>query len=1765
MVGYIGFDPGANSSVTRLVTSTVPTTPVTYANTDIGSTSLYLPFNDDIQDDSPFSQTITNRGSMTVDSTNPKFGSNALKSQTSGSLKIDNSASMDLDGPFTVEFFFHTTASLSQLALYTHNEITTNYSGLLFWIANDNTLRLYASANGSSWNIFQNPQTLANISRNVWHHVAITYDGSTYRAYYDGTRKFEVNSSTTLPTGGHSYILSRNNSGQYQAATGKVYIDDFRIVKGVALYTDSTYIVPTSALGINSGTHPVSLYLPFDDNTDDATNAYTISGTASVSSAQAKFGGASALFNSGTTHLTASDSQSAMAFTGAFTIEMWVYQTASPSGSGYTLVGAHNSSGWLLQLKPTLTRFYVTGSIIASFNETLTNDTWHHLAVVREEAAGVVKFYLNGTLKATSGSTPSTMPTNRDLFIGAYRSGSSSQNFQGYIDDLRIIDGLARYTKNFVPPSQAVGGTLNGENETNTTTDFTTLYLPFDSDIQDDSDKAHSMTATGNAAISSAQSKFGGNSLATDGTGDRLEFTYDTNSYFGTGDFTVEAWVWITGYSGSYYTVVSLGQPGATSSYQPKFLLNVEGSGSKVRSIIAGTYINHSDAISGSFPTGEWVHLAATRENGVYRTFINGVLNGSTTNSSDVTSDSGTSTIGGASYGSGSGTAYSNNGYIDDLRILKGYAKYTGDFLPPTSAVGASVSETVNDLSVLYLPFDTTVTSGSSAASSLYLPFDSGYGTDDQSSYGHTVTVSGNATTDNVVTPVTGYNGAASRSGYFDGNDDYLTVANHSSLVFGSDDFTVEGFFYAQSVGSDGLIGMWEDNQRQWLISFASGKLYAAYSTNGTSATSLNSGVTISTGQTYHFAFTRQGSTFRLFVDGVLKTTSTYSGSLHNTTGALHVGSNGDNLGSLEFNGYLDDLRVTKGTAIYTENFSVPTAAVGPTGTPITTSGGFEDQARNHGVIKNGDVRLSTSVKKFGISSAYFDGTGDYLSLTHGYQIAPGDFSYEDDDFTIEAWVYLTSYNSQGSMIISRDREQTEKRGWRFGIESNGKLNFTYTTDADRNSRISTSTNGTVSLNTWTHVAFTRQADVGRFFINGTVDSITRNFNGNSIYDPAVSEVLVGARDSGTNANFSGYIDDLRVIKGHARYTETFTPSTSALGYEIQTGGGVTTSAVVDKKELGSVWTLNRGSGQARGKSFINLRKRGRWRKSKLKTNEGHRYREGTTESKVAYYAFTSPGTIDTSDWTNINRVDYLGVTAGGSGTTGGNRNWSPGSAGDSGTITAHLNQPGSSSSPISITVGSTFPQTIDGPESAPDSPLTIPSAVQSAFNHYNITGGAAGAQGAGAKGGGPGGGGTPTPANGPGGAGGVSFAVLTSSHPDWTNHNTLTTPEIPAVTASLGSPGSSAPHPGSGSYNSGGKGGGGGVGYGAGGGAGAGGAPPGPASPGPQGGSGAGGAGGAGSPGITLVRVQGTVFTAVGGDGFSTSGGTEITSGGYKYHVFTSPGTFTMSGGTKDLEYLVVAGGGGGGGANASHTGAGGGGGAGGLRQGTLPAVAVGSYPVTVGTGGAGTNTQGTAGNNSVFSTITAYGGGAGGSGRPQQAGGAGGSGGGGGGDESPRSGGSASPGDGGNPGGSSAGPSGDQAGGGGGAGSAGGSAVMNPGESRRGGAGGAGSPYPAYAGPIIAPAIPSTTQDAIGPTGLYSGGGGGSTNQTPPGGHGGGPGGPGGGGRGNSPLNTQYGRGEDGVDGTGGGGGGANHQTSPRTGGDGGDGIVIIRYSIS
>ena len=282
----------------------------------------------------------------------------------------------------------------------------------------------------------------------------------------------------------------------------------------------------------------------------------------------------------------------------------------------------------------------------------------------------------------------------------------------------------------------------------------------------------------------------------------------------------------------------------------------------------------------------------------------------------------------------------------------------------------------------------------------------------------------------------------------------------------------------------------------------------------------------------------------------------------------------------------------------------------------------------------------------------------------------------------------------------------------------------------------------------------------------------------------------------------------------------------------------------------------------------------------------------------------------------------------------------------------------------------------------------------------------------------------------------------------------------------------------------------------------------------------------------------------------FSTSGGNAVATpgNGYKYHTFTSNGTFVLSG-TKQFDILVVAGGGSGGPSDNSN---GGGGGAGGLIMVSNLNLTSGSYPVTVGAGGV----SGASGANSSFASspaqpwnLTAIGGGYGGgthypqgipSQYPASSGGSGGGGtgypsdtGGGTGTQSSQPGYSGSSGFG-NPGGSFFGYTAD---GGGGAGAA---ATKNPSDNQ--GYGGLGKQYPAFTGPLIG--IP-----ALSPlNGYFAGGGGGGYGGG--GIHGGGDGG-------------AFAPGNAGMNNSGGGGGGS-YNTGTAVGGSGGSGIVVIRYVV-
>jgi YD repeat-containing protein len=178
-----------------------------------------------------------------------------------------------------------------------------------------------------------------------------------------------------------------------------------------------------------------------------------------------------------------------------------------------------------------------------------------------------------------------------------------------------------------------------------------------------------------------------------------------------------------------------------------------------------------------------------------------------------------------------------------------------------------------------------------------------------------------------------------------------------------------------------------------------------------------------------------------------------------------------------------------------------------------------------------GDARTSTTQARFGASSAAFDGSGDYWFAPHS-----GDFSIQAGDFTVEAWVYRAVGGAQ-HYILSK-RSLSASNGWELRITASNTLQFFYTGGSALASTAS------VPSGTWVHVAATRSGSTVRLFIGG-VQSGSATFSNGTENTADTLKIGVGNDLSG---GFNGYIDEVRITKGVARYTGSFTVPTTSFG-----------------------------------------------------------------------------------------------------------------------------------------------------------------------------------------------------------------------------------------------------------------------------------------------------------------------------------------------------------------------------------------------------------------------------------------------------------------------------------------------------------------------------------------------------------------------------------------------------------------------------------------
>ena len=150
---------------------------------------------------------------------------------------------------------------------------------------------------------------------------------------------------------------------------------------------------------------------------------------------------------------------------GNFTAECWFRVNANP-GLAFTTVYrralfanyANSTSGWSLQLRGDATSY--TGIIfgdgdtsLIDASQAVSQNAWHHVAAVKN--GSTCTLYFNGTSIGTGTKSTLFASDTRQLFIGRLNAlNAEAWDFPGYIDDLRITKGVARYTANFTPPTE---------------------------------------------------------------------------------------------------------------------------------------------------------------------------------------------------------------------------------------------------------------------------------------------------------------------------------------------------------------------------------------------------------------------------------------------------------------------------------------------------------------------------------------------------------------------------------------------------------------------------------------------------------------------------------------------------------------------------------------------------------------------------------------------------------------------------------------------------------------------------------------------------------------------------------------------------------------------------------------------------------------------------------------------------------------------------------------------------------------------------------------------------------------------------------------------------------------------------------------------------------------------------------------------------------------------------------------------------------------
>jgi len=424
--------------------------------------------NNVFDDGSSSNHTITANGNVTQGSFGP-YGTNWSVDFDGGDyFTVPQHADFNVDdGSYTMECFVNTTFSGYQNIIACWDGATSGNPGWGMFISSGNQFGMFVGT-------AEVGKAGAVVNDGAWHHLAgvFTNSGATITLYVDGAQI--STGSVTAPADNAASIIRIGAAGNASATslyTGK--ISNLRLVKGTAVYSGSSFTVPTSALTAITNTKLLVLGRNnFSDGSasghvltpisDPAVTAFGPFLTSEIYSAATN--GASAYFDGDGDSLVLADSSDFELGSGDFTIAMWVYpDDLTPPSRAYNNIALMMHStyygtavGWSMfwQTASPVTncfRFMVNGTSRVYDAEGFFGRQWTYLTAVR--TGDTLKLFINGVEKVSTSFADFSNSTTT-LTIGASPNWQSDvYKFEGKMSDVFICKGTAVYTSAFTPPT----------------------------------------------------------------------------------------------------------------------------------------------------------------------------------------------------------------------------------------------------------------------------------------------------------------------------------------------------------------------------------------------------------------------------------------------------------------------------------------------------------------------------------------------------------------------------------------------------------------------------------------------------------------------------------------------------------------------------------------------------------------------------------------------------------------------------------------------------------------------------------------------------------------------------------------------------------------------------------------------------------------------------------------------------------------------------------------------------------------------------------------------------------------------------------------------------------------------------------------------------------------------------------------------------------------------------------------------------------------